>query len=167
MLQNFSEFLIGNLSAVILTFFVVVLLSITWGVYLYIQVLRLKNKHQVFFEGKDGKDLEDLILRNNQEIEKLDKDIEDLYQVSDKINKIALKGIQKVGLVRFNPFKDTGGNQSFVLALLDASNNGVIISSLYTRQETRIYSKPISSGVSPYQLSEEEKEAIKKALELK
>lgn len=162
-----SNFIVNNLVSIILTFLVIVVLSIAWSAYLQFQIAKLKQNQRVFFEGKNGKDLESVILKNNNEIKKLDNDIEDLYKISDKIHKIALRGIQKIGFVRFNPFKDTGGNQSFAIALLDANNNGIIISSLYARHETRIYSKPISAGVSKFQLSEEEKQAMKEAMEVK
>jgi len=161
-----SDLILDNLGIIILTFLVIVVSSIAWSAYLQFQLSKLKQNQKVLFEGKNGKDLEAIILANNKEIKKLDNDIEDLYQISDKIHKIALKGIQKVGLIRFNPFKDTGGNQSFAIALLDANNNGIVISSLYARHETRIYSKPISAGVSKFQLSEEEKHAVKEAMEL-
>ena len=70
---------------------------------------------------------------------------------------------QKLGLVRFNPFKEMGGDQSFSLALLDKENNGVIITSLNSRQGNRIFAKPLAKGASNYQLSEEEKQAVEKA----
>lgn len=164
-MSSLSNWLSNNLILVILTFFVIVLVSIAWNVYLQFQLAKIKQRQKSIFGGKDNQDLEEIIIKNKQEIKKLDSDIEDLYKISDQIHKIALKGIQKVGLVRFNPFKDTGGNQSFAVALLDAANNGIIISGLYARNETRIYSKPINSGKSEFQLSEEEKQAIKKATE--
>lgn len=72
--------------------------------------------------------------------------------------------IQKVGLLRFNPFKDTGGDQSFILALVDAQNTGVIISSLHTRTGTRWYAKHVIKGKgAEYELSKEEEEALKNA----
>jgi hypothetical protein len=71
--------------------------------------------------------------------------------------------VQRVGIVRFNPFEDTGSNQSFVLAMLDAEANGFVLSSLHSRQQTRIYLKPITAGKSDTALSEEETEAIKRA----
>lgn len=164
-MSSLSNWLSNNLILVILTFFVIVLVSIAWNVYLQFQLAKIKQRQKSIFGGKDNQDLEEIIIKNKQEIKKLDSDIEDLYKISDQIHKIASKGIQKVGLVRFNPFKDTGGNQSFAVALLDAANNGIIVSGLYTRNETRVYSKPINSGKSEFQLSEEEKQAIKKAVE--
>lgn len=162
-----SNWLSNNLLLIVLTFFVIVLLSIAWNVYLQFQLMKIQQRQKSIFSGKNNEDLEEIIIANKKEIEKLDNDIEDLYKISEQVHKIASKGIQKVGLIRFNPFKDTGGNQSFAIALLDAANSGVIISGLYARNETRVYSKPVLSGVSEFQLSEEEKQAIKKAVDEK
>ena len=71
--------------------------------------------------------------------------------------------IQKVGLVRYNPFSDAGGDQSFALALLDGRRNGVVISSLYGREMNRVYAKRIEGGASKYPLTDEEKEALHNA----
>jgi len=88
------------------------------------------------------------------------------FKSTDVLQKITNKTIQKVSIIRFNPFKDTGGDQSFAIALLDSEDNGLIISSLFARQGTRVYSKPIKNGKSKYPLSKEELEALKR-LELK
>ena len=74
------------------------------------------------------------------------------------------RAIQRVGLVRFNPFEDTGGNQSFALALPDAAGDGFIVSSLHSRTGTRVYAKAIADGRSDGALSEEESEALRRAL---
>jgi len=72
--------------------------------------------------------------------------------------------IQKIGLVRFNPFKDTGGDQSFILSLLDAHNTGVVISGLYSRTGTRWYAKKVVVGKgSEHELSDEEVKAVHQA----
>ena len=70
---------------------------------------------------------------------------------------------QKIGIVRFNPFHDNGGNFSFAIALLDDNNNGVIVTSLYNKESCRVFSKPIINGKSEFALSEEEISAIKQA----
>ena len=73
--------------------------------------------------------------------------------------------LQRVGFKRFNPFTNTGGNQSFSLCLLDENSNGIMISSLHSRESTRIYAKPINKGKSAgNSLSAEEKQALKQAL---
>ncbi len=71
--------------------------------------------------------------------------------------------VQRSGVVRFNPFDDTGGDQSFALALADAEGNGVVLSSLHARGLTRVYAKPLAGWASTYQLTEEENQAIQRA----
>jgi hypothetical protein len=91
---------------------------------------------------------------------------ENFEEISKKLEEVKEKhkwAIQKVGIVRFNPFKEMGGNQSFSIALLDDNDNGLIITSLYTKEGNRIYGKPIKQGQSEYLLSSEEKEAMEKA----
>jgi hypothetical protein len=92
------------------------------------------------------------------------KDIDYLKEYSARIEKDGLLHIQKVGLVRFNPFKDTGGDQSFILSLIDGNDTGVIISGLYSRSGTRWYAKRVANGKGiEHELSEEEKRALKEA----
>ena len=97
------------------------------------------------------------------ELRKSQEKIEILSKKLDDLEKKSKLSIQKVGIVRFNPFNEVGSNQSFSLALLDENNNGIVITSLYTRQENRIYGKPIKTGESEYVLSNEERQAIKSA----
>lgn len=95
---------------------------------------------------------------SQEEIDKLKKRVEG-------IDTEGLSHIQKIGLIRFNPFADTGGSQSFTLAVLDGKNNGVLISSLHSRDQTRMYTKQIKEGKGlGFELSKEEKEAIEKAI---
>jgi hypothetical protein len=92
------------------------------------------------------------------------RDIEYLKEYSARIEKEGFLHIQKVGLVRFNPFKDTGGDQSFILSLIDGNDTGVIISGLYSRSGTRWYAKKVTNGKGvEHELSEEEKKALKEA----
>lgn len=92
------------------------------------------------------------------------KDIRHLISRCDTLEKEGQLHIQKVGLLRFNPFKDTGGDQSFILALVDAHDTGVVVSGLHTRSGTRWYAKKVINGKgTEYELSEDEIKAIKEA----
>jgi len=104
--------------------------------------------------------LGEVIQRLSRAEERL-KALEPRVNVLEEIGKIS---IQKVGFLRFNPFTDTGGNQSFALALLDRENNGVVISSLYTREGVRVYAKRIEAGTSKNQLSKEEQQVLEEAM---
>ena len=88
---------------------------------------------------------------------------EKLSEELENLKKESKFSVQKIGIVRFNPFSEVGGDQSFSIALLDGNDNGVVITSLYTREGNRVYGKPIKNGRSEYSLSNEEKEVIEKA----
>ena len=104
--------------------------------------------------------LENLLANANKEAEK----IEDLTKEFKSLKEANLDNIQKIGLIRFNPFTGTGGNQSFCLSLLDGQDTGLVISSLHTRDTTRIYAKPVRKGKAVgYDFSNEENLAIKQA----
>ncbi len=109
---------------------------------------------------KEPKDLKEVF----QYLEKLEKDYEKISQEIESLKEKSKFSIQKIGIVRFNPFSEVGGDQSFCLALLNGNNNGAVITSLYNRKESRVYGKPLKNGLSKYQLSKEEKEAIEKAI---
>ncbi len=90
----------------------------------------------------------------------------DLAKISEELAQIKAKNkfsIQKVAIKRYNPFKEVGGDQSFSLAILDDNDNGAVITSHYTRQENRIYGKPLKAGKSDYPLSQEEEKVIEEA----
>jgi len=95
-----------------------------------------------------------------ERLERLEKEIDNLKMEVERLEKINVSNIQKIGLVRFNPFEDLGGDQSFSLALLDGNDNGIVITSLFLKEGNRIYSKLIENGNSKYKLTPEEKLAI-------
>jgi hypothetical protein len=108
---------------------------------------------------------------NIQEILSSFRDLKnDFQKISSELEKLKKRSelaIQKTSMIRFNPYKDTGGNQSFSIALLDENNNGFIITSLYYREGNRVYAKPVSNGSSEYSLSKEEETALNKAKNIK
>lgn len=98
------------------------------------------------------------------EVKIAQRDLSLVISRCDTIEKHILLHIQKIGLLRFNPFKDTGGDQSFIVTLLDANNTGIVISGLYARSGTRWYAKRVVEGKGlDHELSDEEKRAIKEA----
>lgn len=132
---------------------------------LFVQNHRLKQKLAVFFSGKEAKDLENILLEQLNETKALDSEIQELFEISNRLRELGAKSIHKTSVVRFNPFKEVGGNQSFSVALLDGKNSGVIISSLHTREGTRVYAKPVALGqAAGFPLTEEEKAAITQAI---
>ncbi len=104
--------------------------------------------------------------RSEADAERIDSLTKQLESVGGRLQAAESQGqrsIQKVGIVRYNPFEDTGSNQSFVLAILDARGDGFVLSSLHSRQATRVFLKQINKGKAETALSEEEAEAIRRA----
>jgi len=97
------------------------------------------------------------------DIRRIDSQLAQLGERQATIDAQAARAVQRVGLMRYNPFEDTGSNQSFALALLDGRSDGVVISSLHSRQQTRIFVKTITAGRSDTPLSDEETEALRRA----
>lgn len=115
--------------------------------------------------GAQSMSLGDLIISQGQSLELTRTEVEKLQYAVEKLNISVARSVQCIGLVRYNPFEDTGGDQSFALGLLDKRGDGVIISSLHGRTATRFYAKPIKGGTSPMSLSSEEVAALKQAME--
>src|SRR4029078_9408263 len=114
--------------------------------------------------GGDGTSLESTMQANLDQVSKLARDVDDLAARSAMLELVQRQAVQRVWLVRFNPFEDTGGNQSFALALLDQHGDGLVMSSLHARAGTRVYGKAIANGRSEAALSDEESEALRLAL---
>lgn len=127
----------------------------------FFQIKELVQKQKELFQGTEARNLEKIILNSKERVIELEGKTKELYQKTTKVHKIAHSGLHKVGMVRFNPFREIGGDQSFSLALLDGNNNGVTITSIYSREGVRTYAKSIQKGESiKHPLTEEEKKAI-------
>lgn len=130
---------------------------------LLIWVIRTEMRLRRFFRGRKGEDLEKVIHSLAENIQYLQKSKEALETKTDHMDRRLKTSIRGVEIVRFNPFKDSGGNQSFAAALINEEGDGVVISSLYSRERVSIFAKPIKRHTSEYDLTKEEKEALKKA----
>lgn len=126
-------------------------------------LVKTEKRLKRFFLGKKAKDLEENIIILEKDIAKLKIAKENTEKELLEVNKKLKKSIRGVETIRFNPFPDQGSNQSFAIGLLNEENDGVVISSLYSRERMSIFAKPIKSGKSEYELSDEEKEALKRA----
>jgi len=136
---------------------------VAWNITLHWQVHQTVKKIKLMFKGSKAEDLESVIFEQIKRLRQAEKNIREANIFSKYLEKMCLKGIQKTAIVRYNPFRDMGGEQSFTIALLDANDSGIVISSLFTREGNRVYTKPIEQGQSQNQLTEEEKRAIEEA----
>lgn len=137
-------------------------LALLLAVWVWLRARRLSRLSA--FRPQMPADLQATVEREARRLDELTLRVQDLGGRMPTVEKQASASLQRVGVVRFNPFPDTGGQQSFAVALLDSKGSGVVISSLHSRAATRVYLKQITQGRSESQLGDEEAEALKQAL---
>lgn len=152
---------LGMSLTIVVIFFTVLFLCVL-GLAFF--VFQLSSHYNSLTHGVTDASLKTVLGNLLKEISTLRRDIGQLRDRVDVLERDGAGHIQKIGLMRFNPFKDTGGNQSFIVSLVDAKENGVIISALYSRSGTRWYAKQVVKGKGiEHELSDEEKIALKEA----
>jgi len=132
--------------------------------FLFRSLFKIEKRIKVFFKGKKGKDLETLISNQIKDLRRQENDIKEIFEKIDNLKKHSEISFQKIGMKRYNPFGDVGGDQSFTITLMDKGNNGFVVSSLYSKEGSRVYAKRIKEGKSEYSLTEEEMEVISQAI---
>ena len=114
----------------------------------------------------NGEDISVALKHYISQVNQVNNDNIEIKRYWEKINNDIDLCMQKIGLVRYNAFKDVGSDLSFALAILDNNDDGIVLNGLYSQESSNIYAKPVKKGVSEYTLSEEEKEAIRRAIEM-
>lgn len=152
-----SDYIIIGLTAVVLIQFILYIVNI-------VQMNKLKKNYKVFMSGKNAKNLEETVIERLEQVDSLLK----ANAANEKSIRVLFKNIkqsyQKMGLIKYDAFNEMGGKLSFSLAMLDVKNNGFIINAMHTREGCYTYIKEIVDGNSIIVLSEEEQEALKRAI---
>ena len=165
----------AGLTLVEFLLFLVVGGIVVWIATLEFRFLRVTRTLRLLFSGRSGADLEQVLRDFMQRMDRADENAARLTGqvdravsgLTDRMGQLEARApmnVQHVGVVRYNPFDDKGGDQSFAVALLDDHANGVVMSGLHSRSESRVYAKPVVGANSTYPLTQEEKEAIKRAM---
>jgi hypothetical protein len=129
-----------------------------------LRLRRLGRRLDGLTRGETGASLERVLDAHLDTVARARRDVDELEERAAALESALRRSFQRVGLVRYNPFEDTGGNQSFALALLDGNADGIVVSSLHARAGTRVYAKALSGGRADGPLSDEESEALRRAL---
>ena len=169
LMTDLNRLLADNLALVVgalaLVLFVLVVLVL-------VQSLRLGRATRAYREvvrdtdaGSGGRSLHDLLAGNASAVERASERMAEMEAMHALIDERTRRSLQHIGMVRYNPFDDTGSDQSFAIALLDDRRDGVVLSSLHGRANTRIFAKPVADGASAHNLSDEEAQAIRIAVE--
>lgn len=157
----------NNITPIVLVMAAVIVVLLALVIYLFLRIRRAESEYELLTRGAKGLNFVEIVNDNIEEVERLRGEVEDLSERYAWVLRRMAGVIQHVGVVRFDAFRDLGGLLSFAIALLDDRGNGLVFSSIYGRSESRTYSKPVVERNSKYDLSPEEKEAIRLAMQSK
>jgi len=139
------------------------LILLIWLIVINSKLSKFKKAYLSLQSFMDGNSLDRLLGNYLSEVEQLRKGLKDSEKRIEKTEAKLRVSVDRTELIRFNAFENMGSDLSFALALLNQEGNGVVLSSINSREESRVYAKPLTNGESSYHLSEEEKKAITKA----
>ena len=162
-----SALIESNLNYIIVGLVALLILSYILIIFLFTKIQKLNNKYKTFMNGNTGQDLEQVIFTRFAEIDTLKKIAKKHDKQLNDLHEDFTGCFSKMGLVKYDAFKEMGGTLSFALALLNDKNNGYIINSMHSREGCYTYSKEIINGQSYIVLSDEEKEALTNAINSK
>ena len=146
--------------------FILNIILLIWSIISNIRIKNIHNKDKNFMEKLgDGKNIKEDLEKYMTRVSTTEDEIRKLSVYYKDLDKKTKKCLQKVGILRYNAYKDTGSDLSFAVCLLDEKNNGVVFNGIYSRDMSNIYAKPIENGTSKYKITPEEQEAINRAIE--
>jgi hypothetical protein len=142
---------------------VMALLAMGGAVFMLARQQKVIGQYQHLMTGTSGGNLEEILNDHIAQVRETAAQAEAVDQLVHRLESEAHYDLQHLSIVRFNPFHDTGGDQSFAIALADGYGNGVVVSSLHARDVTRVYAKPLERWEAIHRLTEEEEQAIELA----
>jgi uncharacterized protein DUF4446 len=140
---------------------ILALILVLYGIF---EIQNLKRRFTAALGNDDARSLETTLALHLARVNDVDTRLKQLKDDYKHLIDTSSLASQKISIVRFNPFGDTGGDQSFSLAVLDAHDSGYILTSIHNRTGTRVYAKPVDFGSSKYTLSSEEQQALGQAV---
>lgn len=156
-LNKYNVFI--TIGLIILVFILIIILIAS-----LISTSKMKDRYRKIMKGTNNKNLEELLVSSLDKIDNMEEITNEVKDMCNKTSKKVSSCIQKVAMQRYKAFEDIGSDLSYSIALLDGSNNGVIITSIYSRNESITYAKPIDDGISRYDLSQEESNVLHQAV---
>ena len=163
--SDLNRSLVDNLALVIGVMALVVIGLVVVSVVQSRRLKRATDAYRSLVSDSQGGSLQQLLDAHLGKVVEVGAKLEKLAELHEYLEVRSRGSLQHVGLVRFNPFEDTGSDQSFAIAFLDDRRDGIVLSSLHGRGQTRIFAKPVEGGKSMHTLSDEEAEAIRIAVE--
>lgn len=158
-LNDYLLYIVLGLTLLVIILFILLIMN-------YGKMKKIQKRYEKFM-SKDDLDLEELLVQYTKKLNTLLQNEKEILTSIKAIEKVQSLCIQKVGIVRYKAIANTGADLSFTVALLDKQNDGVVLNGIYSRDGSYTYAKPIQDGKSTYTLSEEEEQALEKAIDKK
>ncbi len=162
--KDATTFVLANPVYFIVGFGVLLVITYAIMINLWLDLSYMKKRYKKMMSGVDGGNLERLINGQVDEINMVVNEQKELRKEIDRIDSILTKAITRIAVVRFDAFDNMANDLSYCIAMLDSNNNGIVISGIFGREDSRTYVKPIVDGVSSYKLTQEEEQAVKNAM---
>ena len=163
-MQQLIDFITANAISLILGLSIALVVTFVIAIIAFIKVLKLQTMYEKFLGGSSKNTMEAILLDYYSQAKSIDERYGDIQKDISKIEKDMESCLQKVSIVRYNPFKETGGNLCYALAMLNKKNNGVLLNSIYSRDGSYSYGKAVVNGKTEHNLSAEEQEALDLAI---
>lgn len=158
-MEEFLNYLHSE-DGIFMMFILMIIIGIISLINIMLTIYNRKKYIQFMKKIGNGNNLDEMLREYLRDVKEIKQDNSEIKAYYTKLDSDIASCIQKIGLIRYNAFKDVGSDLSFAIALLDRNDNGVVFNGLYGSESSNIYAKPIKGGVSKYQLSEEEKNAL-------
>ena len=162
MVMNFMMtnmlYIVGGLGVLVIVMYVII-------INLYLNLSYLKKRYRKMMTGVDGGNLERMLIGHIDETQAVIAENQKIKEECKRMDVLLQLALTRMGVVRFRAFEDMGSDLSYAGAMLDSYNNGIVLSSIFGRDDSRSYVKPIENGKSSYTLTEEEEEALHKAMQ--
>ena len=163
--MDIMNYVVNNTSYMIAILGVLMIVMYLLIINLYFNLNYMKKRYKKMMTGvDDGANLERMLLGHIDETRSVAQENEKLKAENKRIDDLLKRALTRVSVVRFRAFEDMGSDLSYSVALLDSHNNGVVMSSIFGREDSRSYVKPIENGTSTYQLTAEEEQALREAM---
>lgn len=151
------EYIVIGLAGVVFLSFILILV-------LLIKVSNLKKRYEKFLTGKNGKSLEDSIIQKFEKMNEIIVEQDFIEQEMQRIDEEHKKSFSKIKVYKYNAFEDMGGETSFVIALLDHNNDGILLNGVSSQNATYVYTKEVQKGTSKTALSREESMTLEQCI---
>ncbi|MBR6268114.1 MAG: DUF4446 family protein [Selenomonadaceae bacterium] len=166
-IQSLNTMMMNNLFFVLLCLGILVVLMMIIIGNLYFNLSYLKKRYRKMMTGADGANIERMLIGYIDETKTVADENHRLDEETRRIDALLQTAITRVGIVRFSAFEGIGSDLSYAIAMLDSHNDGVVLSSIFGREDSRCYAKPIEAGKSNYKLTQEEEQALNDAMKKK